>query len=227
MSLRSPDPTVFRAQIEAQLARDNFVPPPVPDWQLERRAVTTYKQRMVRQLRAIAAVRGYSHAQLAWRLRLSPHQVRRILDGHVALREPERLYRLVRRLDPATEVSAPDSIPTPTRADREEIDAQLRAKIEVSLANPGPGYTTEEVWAHLDALRRELRPMTGLAVAGQLTHARYVATYAHDPDADLYHGEVTNLRDVVTFQARELAGLEAAFAASVADYEAFCRETAA
>ena len=52
----------------------------------------------------------------------------------------------------------------------------------------------------------------------------YEAVVEYDEDAGLFHGEVTNLRDVITFQGRSVEELKREFAASVEDYLAFCRE---
>ena len=51
----------------------------------------------------------------------------------------------------------------------------------------------------------------------------YEALVAFDDEAELFHGEVMNLRDVITFQGKSVAELKKAFAASVADYLAFCK----
>jgi predicted HicB family RNase H-like nuclease len=50
----------------------------------------------------------------------------------------------------------------------------------------------------------------------------YEAVVEFDEAAELFHGEVINLRDVITFQGQSVAELKAAFAASVQDYLAFC-----
>src|ERR1700679_3662251 len=50
----------------------------------------------------------------------------------------------------------------------------------------------------------------------------YEAVVEFDEDAELFHGEVINLRDVITFQGRSVAELKDAFAASVQDDLAFC-----
>ena len=55
-----------------------------------------------------------------------------------------------------------------------------------------------------------------------LTYQGYKATITHDADANLFHGEVVNLRDVITFQARSEAELPTALAESIEDYRAFC-----
>lgn len=45
-----------------------------------------------------------------------------------------------------------------------------------------------------------------------------------DEDAGLFHGEVADTRDVVTFQGTSVQELEQAFRDSVDDYLAFCAE---
>ena len=57
-----------------------------------------------------------------------------------------------------------------------------------------------------------------------MTHQGYEALVAYDEEAEIFHGEVMNLRDIITFQGRSVAELKQAFAESIADYLAFCRE---
>jgi hypothetical protein len=57
-----------------------------------------------------------------------------------------------------------------------------------------------------------------------MTHKGYEAIVEYDDDADLFHGEAMNTRDVITFQGRSVDELKTAFASSVEDYLAFCRE---
>ena len=57
-----------------------------------------------------------------------------------------------------------------------------------------------------------------------MTHDGYVATVELDENAGLFHGEVINTRDVLTFQGRTLDELRAAFADTIADYLDWCRE---
>lgn len=45
----------------------------------------------------------------------------------------------------------------------------------------------------------------------------------YDSDAELFHGEVTGTRDIVTFQGRTPVELRAAFQESVDDYLDFCK----
>lgn len=52
----------------------------------------------------------------------------------------------------------------------------------------------------------------------------YVAKVEFDDEADIFFGEVINLRDVITFQGESVAELKQAFQESVEDYLAFCTE---
>jgi predicted HicB family RNase H-like nuclease len=56
-----------------------------------------------------------------------------------------------------------------------------------------------------------------------MTYKSYEAIVEFDDDADIFHGEVINLRDVITFQGRSVDELKRAFAESVDDYLAFCK----
>lgn len=57
-----------------------------------------------------------------------------------------------------------------------------------------------------------------------MTYKGYEAIVEYDEDAELFHGEVLNLRDVITFQGQSVAELKQAFAGSIEDYLAFCME---
>jgi len=57
-----------------------------------------------------------------------------------------------------------------------------------------------------------------------MTHDSYVATIELDEDAGLFHGEVINTKDVLTFQGQTLDELKVAFADTVAEYLEWCRE---
>lgn len=57
-----------------------------------------------------------------------------------------------------------------------------------------------------------------------MTHDEYAAVVTYDEDAELFHGEVMNLRDVITFQGKSVDELKRGFDASIADYLAFRRE---
>src|SRR6267154_1564246 len=57
-----------------------------------------------------------------------------------------------------------------------------------------------------------------------MTYKGYQATVALDEEAGLFHGEVINTRDVITFQGASVKELRKAFRDSVNDYLTFCRE---
>ncbi len=50
----------------------------------------------------------------------------------------------------------------------------------------------------------------------------YFAKVEFDDGADIFHGEVINLRDVVTFQGQTVDELHKAFRDSIDDYLEFC-----
>ena len=56
-----------------------------------------------------------------------------------------------------------------------------------------------------------------------MRYKNYFGKVEFDGEAKVLHGEVVGLRDVVTFQADSVEGIEAAFRESVDDYLAFCR----
>jgi predicted HicB family RNase H-like nuclease len=55
-----------------------------------------------------------------------------------------------------------------------------------------------------------------------LVYKGYTAQVEFDEDAQIFHGEIVNLRDVITFEATTTAALTYALAESVEDYLAFC-----
>ncbi len=52
----------------------------------------------------------------------------------------------------------------------------------------------------------------------------YRASVTFDDEAGIFHGEVVGTRDVITFQGESVADLRQAFADSVDEYLAFCKE---
>ena len=52
----------------------------------------------------------------------------------------------------------------------------------------------------------------------------YTGRVEFDPDAGIFHGEVIDLRDVITFQGTTVDEIEKAFRDSVDDYLEFCQE---
>lgn len=57
-----------------------------------------------------------------------------------------------------------------------------------------------------------------------LSYKGYTGHVEFDDEAGVFHGEVLDLRDVVTFQGRSVDELEHAFKESVDDYLEFCGE---
>lgn len=52
----------------------------------------------------------------------------------------------------------------------------------------------------------------------------YIGKVEFDDEANLFHGEVINLRDVITFAGETVQELRHAFEESIEDYLAFCAE---
>lgn len=52
----------------------------------------------------------------------------------------------------------------------------------------------------------------------------YEGSITFDDDAEIFHGEVINTKDVITFQGRSVRELKKAFKESVDDYLTFCKE---
>ncbi|MDR3147077.1 MAG: type II toxin-antitoxin system HicB family antitoxin [Treponema sp.] len=52
----------------------------------------------------------------------------------------------------------------------------------------------------------------------------YVGIVDYDAEAKLFHGDIVNTRDVITFQGTSVKEIEKAFRDSVEDYLAWCRE---
>ena len=57
-----------------------------------------------------------------------------------------------------------------------------------------------------------------------MSYKGYEALVSYDEDAELFHGEVVNTRDVLTFQGLSVGELKQALADTVEDYLTFCRE---
>ena len=57
-----------------------------------------------------------------------------------------------------------------------------------------------------------------------MEYKEYLGRVEYDDEAGVFHGEVINLRDVVTFQGETVQELRRAFQESVDDYLAFCIE---
>lgn len=57
-----------------------------------------------------------------------------------------------------------------------------------------------------------------------MNYKGYVGDVEYDDDAKLFHGEVVNTRDVITFQGRSVDELERSFQESIDDYISWCEE---
>ncbi len=57
-----------------------------------------------------------------------------------------------------------------------------------------------------------------------LTYKGYQGSFEYDPEADIFHGDVLHLTDVITFQGRSIDELKAALAESVEVYLEYCAE---
>ena len=57
-----------------------------------------------------------------------------------------------------------------------------------------------------------------------LEYKGYIGKVEFDDEAGVFHGEVINLKDVITFQGRSVSELQKAFKDSINDYLEFCAE---
>src|SRR5262249_19044824 len=57
-----------------------------------------------------------------------------------------------------------------------------------------------------------------------LNYKGYIGHVEFDDEAEIFYGEVINMRDVVTFQGSTVAEIKRAFIESIEDYLAFCAE---
>src|SRR5215207_5402924 len=86
-------------------------------------------------------------------------------------------------------------LPRPGRAQRREV----------GISSPAPAQGDRQG-------RPEIRPAlpdrSGDRAVSLMSYKGYEAVVEYDPDADLFHGAVINLRDVVTFQGRSVSELK-------------------
>ena len=61
-------------------------------------------------------------------------------------------------------------------------------------------------------------------MASTMEYKGYIARVEYDDEAKLFHGQIMNLRDVITFQSRSVMELRKALRGSVDDYVEFCAE---
>lgn len=57
-----------------------------------------------------------------------------------------------------------------------------------------------------------------------MNYKGYWGEVSFDDEAKIFHGEVIGLKDVITFQGKNVDEIEQAFKASVDDYLEFCKE---
>lgn len=57
-----------------------------------------------------------------------------------------------------------------------------------------------------------------------MTYKGYIGDIEYDSEAKIFHGEVVNTRDVITFQGTSVDELEEAFRDSIDDYLSWCDE---
>lgn len=56
-----------------------------------------------------------------------------------------------------------------------------------------------------------------------MTYKNYMARVVYDDDANIFHGEVINIRDVITFEGSSVNELQNSFKESIDDYLDFCK----
>lgn len=57
-----------------------------------------------------------------------------------------------------------------------------------------------------------------------MEYKSYVGQVIFDDESDIFHGEVVNTRDVITFQGRSVEEIRQAFCESVDEYLKWCKE---
>ncbi len=75
-------------------------------------------------------------------------------------------------------------------------------------------------------MSRKISPQIPARSGGEamMEYKGYFAKVEFDDEADIFHGEVINLRDVVTFQGQTVDELHKAFRDSIDDYLEFCAQ---
>lgn len=74
------------------------------------------------------------------------------------------------------------------------------------------------------AVKSVRRFFAGRRSGTMIEYKGYLGRVEYDDEAGIFHGEVINLRDVITFQGETVHELRTAFQDSVDDYLAFCAE---
>lgn len=60
-----------------------------------------------------------------------------------------------------------------------------------------------------------------------MKYKEYLASVVYDDEARIFHGEVMNTKDVITFQGKSVKELERAFKDSIDDYVEWCKSEGA
>jgi predicted HicB family RNase H-like nuclease len=55
-----------------------------------------------------------------------------------------------------------------------------------------------------------------------MEHLGYIGAVVFDDEAGIFHGQIVNTKDVITFQGESVAELKNAFVDSIEDYLEFC-----
>jgi predicted HicB family RNase H-like nuclease len=55
-----------------------------------------------------------------------------------------------------------------------------------------------------------------------MEHLGYVGSVVFDDEAGIFHGQIVNTKDMITFQGQSVAELKTAFIDSIKDYLEFC-----
>ncbi len=63
-----------------------------------------------------------------------------------------------------------------------------------------------------------------LSDVNQMKYKGYLGEVTYDDKAELFHGEVIGLKDIITFQGKSVNELKEAFQNSINDYLAWCEE---
>jgi len=58
---------------------------------------------------------------------------------------------------------------------------------------------------------------------GMMEYKGYIGIVEYDAQAKLFHGDVVNNRDVITFQGTNVTEIETAFRESIDDYLDWCK----
>lgn len=57
-----------------------------------------------------------------------------------------------------------------------------------------------------------------------MNYKGYTGNVVFDDEAGIFHGDVLDTKDVITFQGQSVAEIESAFRASIDDYLEFCKD---